>query len=106
MYGNAIKTKGTSTGYGGTAQPTGWQGFVTAPKVAKAAPAATTTPVASPAPVAAPAPVATASAPNNSPSSSNTLTMAQAAKMLKEQGVPYGGQPGSVLRDWDAISNY
>lgn len=36
----------------------------------------------------------------------DTLTMAQAVTKLKEAGIPYGGQAGSQLKDWDAISKY
>lgn len=36
----------------------------------------------------------------------NTLTMAQAVKLLKEAGVPYGGQAGSQLKNWESISSY
>lgn len=35
-----------------------------------------------------------------------TLTMSQATSMLKEAGVPYGGQAGSQLKDWESIANY
>jgi len=36
----------------------------------------------------------------------DTLTMTQAVTKLKEIGVPYGGQAGSQLKDWDAIAKY
>ena len=32
--------------------------------------------------------------------------MAQAVKLLKEAGVPYGGQAGSQLKNWESISSF
>lgn len=43
---------------------------------------------------------------SSSNSAARTLTMSQAAKALKEAGVPFGGQAGSQLKNWEQISNY
>ena len=35
-----------------------------------------------------------------------TLTMSEATRLLRENNIPFGGQPGSKLKNWEQISSY